>query len=229
MKLLNKSDESWAQGINYGIVLLGPAAGKLKYTLLDKQDIELIQEYQFEAFVEIDKNGEGACVYAFVYDANKGRKSGRCLHNVLWERHFGGVAPQYKVIHKNGITVDNRLENLALHPISNKYTNTVNDNNIEDSIYWSAVVRMPHEIVPAQVKLFGSQEEALLMDDERYFECHYPPCTNIEKRPLEFSICGLCHVTRYCGPTCQTRDWPFHKPTCSQKLRPVRLQRFPDR
>jgi len=229
MKLQSKSDEIWTLGVNFGIVRLGPAAGKLKYTLLDKQDIGLVREFQFEAFVEIDRNGDGACVYAFAYDAAQGRHFGKYVHNLLWERHFGGIAPGFKVYHKNGITMDNRLDNLVLCPVGTKKILNFDLKNTEDSVYWSAIVGMPHEVVPIHVKLFSVQEETSYSDSERFFECHYPPCSRIEQKPQEFSICSLCHVTRYCGSTCQTRDWPWHKSICSQRPRPVVRERYPDR
>lgn len=228
MKLQSKGDDSWTLGVNFGIVRLGPAAGKLKYTLLDKQDIGLVREFQFEAYVEVDRNGEGACVYAFAYDSAKSRSSGKYVHNLLWDRHFGGIAPGFKVIHINGITMDNRLENLSLIPDRSKIpSNTKND---EDSLYWSAIVGMPHEVVPVHVKLFSFQEETSYLDSERFFECHYPPCTKMEQKPQEFSICSLCQVTRYCGSHCQTRDWLWHKSICSQRTQPLpSREQHPDR
>src|SRR5699024_8407339 len=57
-----------------------------------------------------------------------------------------------------------------------------------------------------------------------YYECHYPPCVRIEREPREFSICGRCQETRYCGTVCQQLDWPHHKRTCRSKSASRRQQ-----
>ncbi|XP_055925972.1 zinc finger MYND domain-containing protein 19-like [Argiope bruennichi] len=229
MKIEDKIDESSVQGFMFGLVILGPAAGKLKYTLLDKQDITLLQNHLLEAYVEIDRNGQGAQIFAFAYDVKKGKESGRYVHEILWEKYYGGIAPGFKVVHKNGITVDNRVENLMLCPKNVSHSQCASQKSPEDSLYWAAVVEMPHEAEPLYMKLFTSQEELSLMKEERYFECHYPPCTKMEQRPQEFSICGLCQVTRYCSSACQTRDWTWHKPICNQRPRPIFIESYPDR
>lgn len=36
-----------------------------------------------------------------------------------------------------------------------------------------------------------------ITEDSIYYECHYPPCTNMEKHIREFSICGRCQQVRY--------------------------------
>ena len=85
-----------------------------KYTLLDERDICLVHEYTFEARTEIDRNGCGATVYAYAYLYDQGRHTGDYVQDILWRRHRGGIAPGFKVVHKNGVSVDNRLDNLEI-------------------------------------------------------------------------------------------------------------------
>ena len=60
------------------------------------------------------------------------------------ERHRGGVAAGWKVVHRNGITVDNRLENLMLVPIDTQlvYDDLPSTKNREHSLYWMAVQQL---------------------------------------------------------------------------------------
>ena len=87
-----------------------------KYALLDERDISLVHEYAFEARTEIDKNGCGATIFAYAYRYETGRSSGTYVQDILWERHCGPIEDGYRVVHKNCISVDNRLENLMLVP-----------------------------------------------------------------------------------------------------------------
>ena len=87
-----------------------------KYALLDERDIGLVHQYAFEARTEIDKNGCGAIIFAYAYKYESGRSTGVYVQDLLWERHCGNIEQGFRVVHKNCISVDNRLENLMLVP-----------------------------------------------------------------------------------------------------------------
>lgn len=86
------------------------------------------------------------------------------------EKHCGGVAPEFQVIHRNGVTVDNRLENLELAPrgaplppVGRRANHAprawvATDNGIhlqpcdepqtrEHSLYWAAIQQLPADPV----------------------------------------------------------------------------------
>ncbi|KAK2567159.1 Zinc finger MYND domain-containing protein 19 [Acropora cervicornis] len=153
-----------------GIVYIGKAGGKHKYSLLDEKDIHLVKKFRFEAKVDVNKDGNGATIFAYAFDLSREEASGCYFHEYIWEKHCGGVAPGFQVCHKNGVTVDNRLNNLCVKPsqsgVSTKSSNHVesfsvntNRNNCasepreDQRLYWMAVSRLPpfeaeHEMTP---------------------------------------------------------------------------------
>ncbi|GAB6024442.1 Zinc finger MYND domain-containing protein 19 [Chamberlinius hualienensis] len=244
MKLLLEAVEQTPSmsGFKLGIVRLGRAAGKTKYALLDERDISLVQQYAFEARVEVDRDGNGAKIYAYAYDINRGRSAGQYVHVLLWEKHCGGIAPGFKVIHKNGVTVDNRMENLSLVATNRSQESlTVSEEasskSREQSLYWVAIQQLPADPIDEHypdslfTKYYNANGEIVEEEDEStcYYECHYPPCTNMEKELREFSICGRCQEARYCGTYCQQKDWPVHKKFCRERKRPYLMERPPER
>ncbi|XP_074654339.1 zinc finger MYND domain-containing protein 19-like [Tubulanus polymorphus] len=216
--------------MSLGIVRLGRAAGKTKYAILDEQNVKLTEKYSFEPRLEVNKDGNGAKIHAYIYDPQKGRNSGRQLHTFLWERYYGGIAPGWTVVHKNGVSVDNRLQNLTLVPqkLATSYVEEPSHkNNREHTIYWLAIERItPNPIVEHfpetfRQKYYNANGEIVEEEDNMcmFYECHYPPCTNMETEPREFDICGRCQQVRYCGTVCQQKDWRIHIDICRDRKR----------
>ena len=59
----------------------------------------------FQARVDVDKDGNGANVYAYTFDMSRGRSSGCYLQDLIWERHHGAIPRGLKVSHKNNVSV----------------------------------------------------------------------------------------------------------------------------
>jgi len=101
--------------VRLGIVKLGTAVGKMKYSVICEADIPVIQAYKFDARLEIDRSGDGMRVFGMGHPRYKPGPPVP-LQNIIWENKFGPVEPGYKVGHLNGITMDNRIDNLTLVP-----------------------------------------------------------------------------------------------------------------
>ena len=75
----------------------------------------------------------------------------------------------------------------------------------EQSLYWVAIQQLPPEPMDQEysettvMRYYNNYGEIVEEADDSliFYECHYPPCTRIERELREFSICGRCQVRTY--------------------------------
>lgn len=67
-------------------------------------------------------SGSGAVVFAYAYlTSRQSRQAAILLQDLIWRRHNGPIPERQRVVHRNHISMDNRLDNLCLIDIRNAH------------------------------------------------------------------------------------------------------------
>lgn len=76
----------------------------------------------FQARLEVGKQGSGAVVFAYAYLTNSQTHSSNILlQDLIWRRHKGPIPERKRVVHRNHISMDNRLDNLCMIDINDTH------------------------------------------------------------------------------------------------------------
>ena len=62
--------------------------------------------------LKVDRDGTGAAIY--VQGRKPGDAASEYFHELLWIHRYHYIQPGCRVVHKNGISVDNRVANLEM-------------------------------------------------------------------------------------------------------------------
>mmetsp|Transcript_18324 Transcript_18324/g.47891 ORF Transcript_18324/g.47891 Transcript_18324/m.47891 type:complete len:241 (+) Transcript_18324:24-746(+) len=212
------SGEGGGVAVKLGVVYLGNIGGKDKYTLLEEDDIDFVRRFTLEAKLEVDRDGRGAKVFAVAQteDSETGGPITQYFHNMLWLNHFRSIPDGCMVVHKNGITVDNRLVNLELVevdpvtrlPAQRPLSAEERDHRARGGdLYKLALSRLPSfENHPLRKNVWVDADGMEVTDNEAnpFYECRNPSCCTFEEYPGCFA--HHCDKLRYCSDACLQAD-----------------------
>ncbi|CAF1091120.1 unnamed protein product [Rotaria sordida] len=180
------------------IIKLGSFAGKIKYCLIDTYFIPLLKMFKLKI----------NCVNnQLIVIASDGLKD-IPLHDLIWEYFYQYSIPEnYSVYHQNGITMDNRLENLLL--ISNNIFYLPLKSYSLSSFYWKILSYLP-------VDMDEVNYHSRILNQSSLYECHNAPCTQLLLNSFdEQFICLKCKKIKYCSQMCQAMDADIHSIFCN--------------
>eukprot|EP00038_Savillea_parva_P030932 m.81595 g.81595 ORF g.81595 m.81595 type:complete len:242 (+) comp9416_c0_seq1:234-959(+) len=211
------SADGGAVAVKLGVVYLGNVGGKDKYTLLEEGDIDFVRRFTLEAKLEVDRDGRGAKVFAVAQHTEEEENVTQYFHNMLWIKHFRSIPEDCMVVHKNGITVDNRLVNLELveiDPVTSLPAPRILSADELDSrarggdLYRLALSRLPsfenHPLRHKSVWMDADGMEVTDSETNPFYECRNPSCCTFEEYPGCFQY--RCGNLRYCCDTCLDAD-----------------------
>ncbi|CAF1150605.1 unnamed protein product [Adineta steineri] len=180
------------------IIKLGSFAGKIKYCLFDTFFIPLLKIFKLK-IKYIDNQ--------LIVIANDGLED-ILLHNLIWEYFYQYTIPDnYTIYHRNGITMDNRLENLLL--ISNNMIYLPLKSSSKSSFYWNIISNLPIDM--DEVDYHNS-----ILNQSDLYECHNAACTQLLiNSSNEQFICLECKKIKYCSQMCQIMDADIHSIFCN--------------
>ncbi|CAF1391545.1 unnamed protein product [Rotaria magnacalcarata] len=180
------------------IIKLGSFAGKIKYCIIDTYFIPLVKIFKLK--IAYDNKH-------LIVIASDGLQD-IPLHDLFWE-YFNrySIPENYSIYHRNGITMDNRLENLVLIPNNMSYLPLKSCGL--SSFYWRIISYLP-------VDMDEVNYHNTILNQSSLYECHNAPCTQLLMNSCEEQfICLKCKKIKYCSQMCQTMDADIHSIFCN--------------
>jgi zinc finger MYND domain-containing protein 19 len=153
------------------------------------------------------------------------------FHDHLWVQRYGDIPLNSRIVHKNGITVDNRVSNLEVEEITLAIGGRAGPRVLSldersrrlrgGDLYRFAMSELP---------LFGprsslEQHQTLLDPDGvqhttikyLFYECRAPACSILLHAEAAWVSCTICKESRYCSQPCLEIDGIQHSKDCKWK------------